>query len=897
MAERSFGVRLYANIAQYQAAMEAASQSTTKLSRDAQRDITKIGTQMRDVGRTMTRRMTVPLLAVGAGAVALATNFETSLAKVQALVGLTAEEVDDMKESVLALSRETAQSPQALADGLFFVTSAGLRGADALDALEFSAKAASSGLGTVEEVADLLTSAMNAYGPAVLSAEQATNDLTTAVRLGKFAPEELAIAMGRVLPISSAMGVEFHEVSAAFAAMSRTGTNAAESATQIRSILKTILSPSEEAKTALADVGLSAEFLQERLAEDGLLPTLELLVETFGENVNATEAVFGNIRALAGVMDMLGSNVEATRMIFADMADTTGTIDQAFATMSETTGFKVRQALADLQAALIELGEILLPVVADVMGALTTMAKAFADLPKPIQNVILAAGGLLAAFGPLLIIVGSLMRNFFQLRAAIVALNFAGMVSPIMLAATALGVLAGAWVSLTMKSAEAERELKQRTAEIQRQTQEKMAAAKQAVDDLAQSFVDIGDPATVLGDRLRALALENETVRTAFSATTLTIDEMVAMMLSGRDGTAELIAILNSAASTTDDVNYSAGELRNILSLLGEDTMRAIGIYDEFIEIERRTAEQTDDTSEALGRQAAVSDDTKASIEELMQAHQDLIDQLFGNVSRLFDYEQAVLGVEDGYASLEEAILKNLEVQADAEVSDRDKEASARGLRQEELRLAEQVLGVAEAFAAEQGAAEGSTEAAQLQIQELERQALKYPHLRDEIWAYILRLNEIPGTKITDVRMDPDHESFGKTKRAIEHNAESPRHVSVTAGYAGGPVRIPTTWSTPGGSVYRLAMGGITKGPVNALIGEAGQEAVLPLTRPRRLQELLSDQRVLQPVSDALRAIRHAGADAPSAGGDTFVFQSKQQVTPNDIAVAMEIRTLTGSRR
>jgi TP901 family phage tail tape measure protein len=43
------------------------------------------------------------------------------------------------------------------------------------------------------------------------------------------------------LPLASAMGVDFNEVGAAFAAMSRTGTNAATSGTQLRQILSSLL--------------------------------------------------------------------------------------------------------------------------------------------------------------------------------------------------------------------------------------------------------------------------------------------------------------------------------------------------------------------------------------------------------------------------------------------------------------------------------------------------------------------------------------------------------------------------------------------------------------------------------------------------------------------------------
>ncbi|BCV00221.1 MAG: hypothetical protein CM15mV33_840 [uncultured marine virus] len=59
---------------------------------------------------------------------------------------------------------ETGRGPQELADAMFFIASAGLRGATAMEVLNASAKAAAIGLGQTKAVADAATSAVNAYG-------------------------------------------------------------------------------------------------------------------------------------------------------------------------------------------------------------------------------------------------------------------------------------------------------------------------------------------------------------------------------------------------------------------------------------------------------------------------------------------------------------------------------------------------------------------------------------------------------------------------------------------------------------------------------------------------------------------------------------------------------------
>tara|TARA_R110000744_G_scaffold215342_1_gene334194 strand:- start:134 stop:2845 length:2712 start_codon:yes stop_codon:yes gene_type:complete len=379
-----------ANTAQFTGAMTAAEKK-------AQSFTSKAGA----LSKKMSGPVTLALLGAAAAAIAAGTEFESSMKKIESLVGLSAEAVDGMTDSVKALAGETGRGPKELADAMFFITSAGLRGTVALDTLEASAKAAAVGLGDTATIADLATSALNAYGSDVLSAGDATDVLVAAVREGKLEADELAGAMGRVLPVSSQMGVEFHEVGAAFAAMSRTGTGANEAATQLRSIMVTLLKPTKQAEEALADMGLSSEGLRTQMKEKGLLSTLQTLKDKFDGNSAATAEVFGNVRALVGVFDLMGANVETTEEIFASMADTTGTLDKAFEVTADTAAFKFQTAMADAQLILVNLGEAILPIAITMVDGIRTLVDGFAAMPGPLKLAAGAMATFVIASGPI----------------------------------------------------------------------------------------------------------------------------------------------------------------------------------------------------------------------------------------------------------------------------------------------------------------------------------------------------------------------------------------------------------------------------------------------------------------------------------------------------------------
>ena len=381
------------------------------------------------LGSSLTTSLTLPLALIGGASVKMALDFDKSMTKIKTLVGVASDEVDAMGSAVKRLAVDTGVNANDAADALFFITSAGLRGADAMAVLEASSKASAIGLGEVKTVADAVTSAVNAYGKENLSAESATDVLTAAVREGKLEADSLAQSMGKVLPVSSQLGVGFEEVGAALAAMSRTGTDAAMATTSLRGILSALLNPSSQAEEELHNFNLSAQGLREQLKEEGLLSVLKTLTERFGDNQEAAGKVFGNVRALTGVLDLMGNNVGTTEQIFARMSDTTGTLNTAFTELEDELSFKFKKSLEAVRTSFTELGKTLaiaiLPAIQKLSGFLTTTINKFNNLDTSTQNLILTLVGITAALGPAILVISGLASAFALLASPVVLVSAA----------------------------------------------------------------------------------------------------------------------------------------------------------------------------------------------------------------------------------------------------------------------------------------------------------------------------------------------------------------------------------------------------------------------------------------------------------------------------------------
>jgi len=452
MADQNLRIRLTAITADFSRGMNTASSKLSAFGQKAK----QIGSQLKSIQ--------LPLAIAGGAAVKLAVDFDKSMTQIQSLVGIAGDEVEKMGERAKKMASDTGQSATAAAESLFFITSAGLRGEEAMQVLEASLKSAAIGLGEAKTVADLATSAMNAYGSATLSATGATDVLGAAVREGKLEASTLATAMGGVLPVASNMGVQFHEVGAAFAAMSRTGTGASEAATQLNSIMMAIMKPTEDAKNALDELNLSSEGLRQQIKDKGLLDVFMTLKNASDQNSAAFERVFGNIRALKGIMDLTGAGFESTRVIFDNMADTAGFTADAFDKTAESASFQLTKAMNEVKVAFTETGSVvlkeLLPYFKQFAEFVKRLFERFSNLEDGTKKAIVQFGALLLIAPTVISVVGNMATAFGTLSKAISFMTSAqgiagmskllsGLTSPAGIAVAAVGTVILAFDKLT----------------------------------------------------------------------------------------------------------------------------------------------------------------------------------------------------------------------------------------------------------------------------------------------------------------------------------------------------------------------------------------------------------------------------------------------------------------
>lgn len=386
---------------------------TTALA-SADKSLSGFGANAGSIGSALTRSVTLPLLAIGGASVAMAVQFQSALGRIAGLTPIldqTGKSIQDIGQELLDLAQTVPTGPVELANSLYFAGSAGLSAATAMDVVKLSAQGAAIGMGSAADISKVLIFAMNNYGSAAFDAGTAMDALTVAIREGTAEPEEMAVALGRLLPVAKEAGVTFQEVVGSVAALTNVGFPARVATTSLRALFSELLSPTIAATNALSELGLTAVDVSNTLRTGGPIAAFQLLEEATHGDAAALHDIIPQIRGFSAFLALTNDQMAAAKRIYDATQNSAGALAKAFDIISQTPGFKFEVGLNKLKVAAISLGDALIPVFVKIAEVIGEVADTITGLPN-FANTGLA--GLIvagAAIGPLLKLVGVLTET------------------------------------------------------------------------------------------------------------------------------------------------------------------------------------------------------------------------------------------------------------------------------------------------------------------------------------------------------------------------------------------------------------------------------------------------------------------------------------------------------
>ena len=285
-------------------------------------------------------------MAVGAAAAAaigistkMAADYQQKLTELVTGAGESKANLQLVADGLQQMSVQVGTSSSQLADGMYMVESAGFHGAQGLDVMHAAAEGAKVGGADMATVANALTSALNAYRLPASAAVSVTDQLVATVASGKMHMQDLAGALGNVLPLANALHVPLSEVGGAMATMTAQGTDAATATTYLRFMLSSLSNPTTKAQKDLKSLGLASTSVADELTHKGLAAALNLITDHLSKKFPKGSAEYN--AALANI-------VGGTRGMNAAL-ELTGTHMKTFETNSKNIGDAAKHAGKDVE--------------------------------------------------------------------------------------------------------------------------------------------------------------------------------------------------------------------------------------------------------------------------------------------------------------------------------------------------------------------------------------------------------------------------------------------------------------------------------------------------------------------------------------------------------------------
>ena len=296
-------------------------------------------------------KLKMAALGLGVAAIAsikMAGDFQEMTTQLVTGAGESDKNLGMIKSGILSLSVATNTSVKDLTSGLYMIESAGFHGAAGLTMLKAAAEGAKVGDANLADVANVLTSAINAYHLPASQAVSVTSELVATVASGKMHMQDLASSISNVLPVAASMHLSFAQVGGAMATMTMQGMSARRASMNLANMLRSMVSPTAAAAKEMQALGLNANTVSQNIGRVGLTGTLQELQDAILRNTKGGSVLIGDMKAMTPAAQALAQQIMAGTISTKALSTATDALNpqqaalvKAFATSaSSATGLK-----------------------------------------------------------------------------------------------------------------------------------------------------------------------------------------------------------------------------------------------------------------------------------------------------------------------------------------------------------------------------------------------------------------------------------------------------------------------------------------------------------------------------------------------------------------------------
>lgn len=403
----------------------------------------QVGAKMTEMGKTLTTKVTAPLAALGTVALAKFAAVDKTMQLTNSTMGNTAEEAAILDQAMKDAAASSTYGMSDAATATLNFARAGLDANQAAAALAPAMALAAGEGGELDTVSSGLVATINGFHGSFEDAGKYADVFANACNNSALDVNSLSSAMSVAAPIFAAAGYNVNDAALFMGVMANNGIEADKAANSLKTGLARLVSPAADGAAMMEKLGISVTN-----ADGTMKSSVQIQEELYNafsnlseaEQIAAASAIFGK-NQMAPWLALINTAPGDVAKLNAALGESGTAMGMQDAMMSGFAG-SIEKLKSGLDVLATSLGQALAPMIQVVVNGIQKLVDWFNALSPRAQSIIATIALVVAAIGPVLVILGVLASSIGSIISlvGVVGPVIAGLAGPI---GIAIGVIAG----------------------------------------------------------------------------------------------------------------------------------------------------------------------------------------------------------------------------------------------------------------------------------------------------------------------------------------------------------------------------------------------------------------------------------------------------------------------
>lgn len=398
-------------IAKLETAAGAANAMANKTTQTVNQKLAGMGQGFVSAGKTLTKAVTLPVVALGGAAVGVTAKFDSAMSKVSAVSGATGTDLERLRAKAKEMGATTKFSATESAEAFNYMAMAGWKTNDMIDGISGIMNLAAASGEDLATTSDIVTDALTAFGLQAKDSGHFADVLAAASSNANTNVAMLGESFKYVAPVAGALGYSVEDTNIALGLMANAGIKASQAGTSLRSIMTNLSTNANGAADTFKELGIEVTN-----ADGSMRPFKDVMADArvAFKNLNAEQqtsiakTVAGK-NAMSGLLAIVNSSDKDFEKLTDAIYNADGAADKMAKTMLDNLGGQLTLLKSALEGLAISFGEALMPMISGLVKVIQGFVDKLNSMSDGTRNAIIRIALLAASIGPLLTVFGKLL--------------------------------------------------------------------------------------------------------------------------------------------------------------------------------------------------------------------------------------------------------------------------------------------------------------------------------------------------------------------------------------------------------------------------------------------------------------------------------------------------------